>query len=222
MGSPKLDYDKEEVRKINLQNINQLRINNSEDKKSVYFLDTGCLFFAADPFRAYKKILDILNIPKYSKNTKVIWRPHPLMLASIKKYTPYLISIINELLDDISNSDNHYFPGVYIDNNKSYIESLLKSDIYIGKNSSLMNLAVFLNKDILVLDNDFPARCLISKERFTFLKEDSVYNYLTAMNQEKKIITNQKIFDEIFNDSNLSSGKRIINYVKEKYFQPIQ
>lgn len=221
IGSPKLDYVKEKHNEMITKKAKEFEVKNNKKKDTVYFLDTGCMFFSLDPFGAYKQILDILSLPKYFENTKVIWRPHPLMLASIKKYTPYLISVIDQLLDSINNVNDHYFYNVYMDSNETYIEGLLNSDVYIGKNSSLMSLAVYLNKNIIVIGEEFPERCLISKERFTFLKENSIYSYSNNIKQEDKQ-NNQRILNEVFNDSNLSSGKRIMNYVKEKYFQPIQ
>ncbi|WP_102028705.1 hypothetical protein [Salirhabdus sp. Marseille-P4669] len=145
LGSPKLDSM---VEQISSETVIPKEWEDRIDGKTVYLINTGCLFFANDPFAALEKLIDIFNIPRYVESSMIIWRPHPLTYVSILQYTPYFSKYFLNLNKNIKGNSSVY-KNILIDESDNYLPALKVADILVSTNGSLLRSYILTEKKVI-------------------------------------------------------------------------
>lgn len=145
-GSPKLD------RVIKLcqegANLTEQWKPLLEDKK-VLMLNTSIGCFLLDGSDYLKKIRNICKCIIKQNQVGIIWRPHPLLEATIKSMRPELMAEYNDLKEFFLDSKI----GV-LDNTLDISRTVAVSDAYIGEEgSSVINLFGAVGKPLFILNN---------------------------------------------------------------------
>lgn len=146
------------------------------ENKKVLMLNTSIGCFLQDGGVYLKKIKSLCNSILNQNNAALIWRPHPLLEATIKSMRPQLLPEYNEL--------KSYFLenkiGI-LDYTSDISNTVAISDGYIGEEgSSVINLFGAAGKPIFILDNHITDR-YAKEERcrvhFTdmLIKENKLY-----------------------------------------------
>lgn len=147
LGSPKIDaiykeYDFENI--PNRWKSKILRADNS--KKTVIFYNTTISLFLKHNEVMLEKIKYTLEFFKKNiDNYTLIWRPHPLIKATIRSMRPYLY----EEYEKIVNQYNHDDYGIF-DETPDYHTALALSDAYYGDYSSISKLYLNTHKPLLI------------------------------------------------------------------------
>ena len=145
LGSPKLDRSYK--RKIMPHEWNEF-IYKDGIRRKVLFLNTHlvCLMqkYAEDFFLKIRQIFDY-----FRQNTKVVllWRPHPLSLATANSMNPY---IKNRYLDLVENYKKENF-GIYDDSSDIH-QAVEISDAYYGNKSSVTEMFLALGKPVMIMN----------------------------------------------------------------------
>lgn len=162
--------------------------------KTVLMLNTsiGCFLEQGDIY--LQKIKNICKTVNNQNQVALIWRPHPLLEATIKSMRPYLLSDFYELKDSFFENKI----GI-LDETSDISRAIAISDGYIGEEgSSVINMFGAAGKPIFILDNCITnayakeERCriqiadMIKQENIIWVATDS-YNALFYMD----IITKQ-------------------------------
>lgn len=153
LGSPKFDKIVNTLKKENYSIPKEW-----EEKikgKTVFLLNTGCLFFANEPFFKISMLSNFLNIPHIVENSILIWRPHPLTRVSIIKYTPYLLDYYDILTKEYIKK-RFIYKDVILDETDDYIPALTIADILISEDGSLLRSFLVTGKKILFVHNKIP------------------------------------------------------------------
>lgn len=145
LGSPKLDRSYKE--KIIPDEWNEF-IYKDGIRRKILFLNTHlvCLMqkYAEDFFLKIEKIFDY-----FRQNTKVLllWRPHPLSLATANSMNPY---IKNRYLDLVQNYKKEK-TGIYDDSSDIH-RAVEISDAYYGNKSSVTEMFLALGKPVMIMN----------------------------------------------------------------------
>ncbi|GLB24125.1 hypothetical protein LXJ15735_03660 [Lacrimispora xylanolytica] len=163
------------------------------DGKKILMLNTSIGCFLRDGIVYLEKIRSLCNTIIKQKQVAVIWRPHPLLEATIKSMRPQLLSEYNHLKE--------YFLDKKIgvlDDTSDISRAIAISDGYIGEEeSSVVNLFGAAGKPIFILDNHITdsftieEKCrvhftdmLINENKYWFTTNR--YNALFYMNLKEK------------------------------------
>lgn len=117
--------------------------------KKVLMLNTsiGCFLHYGETY--LDKIKCICNIIKNQDNIALIWRPHPLLEATIISMRPHLLQLYHDLIEFFQTNRI----GV-LDKTPDITNTVAISDGYIGEEgSSVINLFGAAGKPIFILDN---------------------------------------------------------------------
>ncbi|NMB07174.1 MAG: tetratricopeptide repeat protein, partial [Tissierellia bacterium] len=216
LGSPKLD-----------SMINNLKKDSSYpaewekklDGKVVYTLDTGCLYFVRNPFKAIEEITNILSISNANKNTALIWRPHPLTRISIMKYIPQLLTYYNNLTEYHIKSSNGFYNNVILDETDNYLYALNAADVLISGNGSLLGSFLLTGKKIIFLDEKMPKGSVIPSNAFYYFynKKESWYELVSKINDGYDPLAKNRInlANRIYKNIDGSCGEKIYKKIKK-------
>lgn len=140
-GSPKFD------RVIRLcKELNQMKVQN--DKK-VIMLNTSINCFLHDGETLLNKLRIVFEFFSKRKDVVLIWRPHPLIEATIEAMRPHLMGKYFELMQFFINNQI----GM-LDDNPDITHTIAEADAYIGESaSSVVHLFGAAGKPIFVLNN---------------------------------------------------------------------
>ncbi len=124
--------------------------------KTVFTLNTGCLFFANHSYHRVSLLSNLLNIPSIAENSVLIWRPHPLTRASIKQYTPDLLSYYDILVKEYL-AKEFIYKNVIFDETEDYLPALIAADVLITVgDGSLLRAYLATGKKVIFVHNDIP------------------------------------------------------------------
>lgn len=151
LGSPKIDGLVRALKDDDLECPEEWK--EKLEGKTVYLFNTGCTDFA-DPQAIYSRIMAVnivLDLARYNEENVVIWRPHPLTLASIKKYNlpavaDWYIATIKNLKDSSSQWLNK---NIIFDDSPDYRYAMKRADVLISGDSSLLFEYLVTEKKIL-------------------------------------------------------------------------
>lgn len=137
-GSPKLqkaarireqayDYPEDWLRKI---------MKKDGRKKRVIFYNTSLTAFLRDGDAMIDKIQDVVNVFRgYREETVLLWRPHPLLEATIRAMRPALWGRYRSFVEDFLEEEI----GIFDDSADLY-RAISVSDAYYGDQSSVVQL----------------------------------------------------------------------------------
>lgn len=121
------------------------------DGKKKLMLNTSIGDFLHNNETLINKLEVLFNIVKKHDNIALIWRPHPLLEATIRSMRPQLAEKYDRLKEDFINDG----VGIY-DNTPDISRIVAMSDGYIGSDgSSVMNLFGAAGKPIFILNYNF-------------------------------------------------------------------
>lgn len=200
LGSPKLDcvlnYSKE---KRYPQILKAHKLN-----KKIIFLNTSISFFLNNSEFAIIKINEIIDEVKKNQNIFVVWRPHPLLDATINSMRPQLKQKFERLKEKFSELDN-----VIIDYTMNIDELVAASDAYIGEeNSSIVVLFASLGKPVFVIDSESIYDSSYKECFFDFGLQDNMIYYVNS--NFKSIIKADFATGEAIDAINMSDSIRSI------------
>lgn len=117
-------------------------------KKSV-MLNTSIAQVLNSGLQYFEKIKYISDLIQSHEKLVLVWRPHPLLEATIKSMRPALMTAYQELMADLKIKTN-----VIIDQTPDITNTVTLTDAYIGEiDSSVVNLFSVTGKPIFILDN---------------------------------------------------------------------
>lgn len=214
LGTPKLDSIYKKL--IALDKTSQWDDEIKDNK--VALLNTGCLFFVNDTIDRYLLMECIFNIGRYIKGITVIWRPHPLTEASIKRYTPELYERYKLMCESIKNK-SIYYPNIILDETDDYTTALNKSDILISGYGSLINSFMITEKPIVLLDSQNPKESLIPDESFYYFydSKEPWYEFLVKFVQDDydPIKKNRKgLINKFYENTDGTCGEKVFKVIK--------
>lgn len=158
LGSPKLDTIVSALKgQEELSSEWKKRLGN----RKVIFINT--LYHV---FEHWDTIQKLLTLPSHENNLAVIWRPHPLTEAFLKKKYPQYLAVYQEIKEIIKQGID--YPYVVLDEEKDYLHSLKRADVMVSGISSLLNSFLFTKKPIIFL-GEFPKSSILLKDTFEFL-----------------------------------------------------
>lgn len=220
LGSPKLDAIVNAMGKdIPLPNGWAERVEG----KTVYLINTGCMFFAGVPFEALERLVDFLSIPKIDDQSVVIWRPHPLTKISIMKYAPYLLDYYVNLTEKYIKGKDKLYSGVILDETEDYIPALKVADVLISSDGSLLRSYLLTGKKVLFWDEKEPKGSLLPPDVFYYAFDRSepwyelVKKFPTGYDPLAKNRIN--IAANVYANTDGTSGEKVFASIKECLFQ---
>lgn len=111
---------------------------------------------------------DIINILSQNKNITVLWRPHPLMEATIASMRPHLLDKYRKLKNTVITKQN-----VIIDETADIDRAIIVSDAMVTDISSLIYKFVLTQKPLMLLSSSFNVQKV--KETIKFFDYSSSY-----------------------------------------------
>ncbi|WP_157237994.1 hypothetical protein [Desulfobacter curvatus] len=185
LGSPKIDKVINLIKdgvaipeswRLSLKNQKSLMLNTSLGE----ILKSGNEYLS--------KIKTVFEIVKKRNDINIIWRPHPLLEATIKSMRPGLWETLLELKTIFIESAI----GV-IDQNPDLAKTIAISDGYIGEDSSassVSNLFALAGKPVYILDN------LVTR-RFS-IEEKGVLSIIDAYIKEDEMLFTARLYNGLF------------------------
>ncbi|WP_033168595.1 hypothetical protein [Clostridium sp. KNHs205] len=146
LGNPKLDC----ILNYQAENRFPKELKQYIGKKKIVLVNTSITDFIENSKFAIEKLLFVIkNLSKY-KELLVIWRPHPLLEASIKSMRSDKYDQFVECKREVQAIDN-----CIIDTKMNLDELIVACDAYIGEEkSSMVVLFASLGKPIFILNNN--------------------------------------------------------------------
>ncbi len=216
LGSPKLDIM---YRSLHKTPNHPEEWKEKLDGKTVYLLNTGCLYFAANPFLALEKLIDIFNIPRFVENSVILWRPHPLTKISILKYTPYFSGYFSNLLENCIEGDDALYKGIILDETDDYMNALLLADILVTTDSSILRSYLLTEKKVLYWDEKIPEDSLVPDDAFYYAYDKSEPWYEVVKKFSKGYDPLKKnrlgLGSQVYVNADGSAGEKIFRKIKK-------
>ncbi|MGG4548794.1 hypothetical protein ABER02_13430 [Rossellomorea marisflavi] len=215
LGSPKIDAM---VKELSNQNNISSTWETLKEKKTVYLLNTGCMYFSGDIYKSLEDLLSILSIPRYIESSAVIWRPHPLTRSSIAKYKNDFLDYFDELIRRISDKNNMEYSSVIYDDSRNYINALLATDVLISKEGSLINSFLLTQKKVIYWDVSMPKNSLLPDNSFYFglNKEQPLFELIKMFDKglDPLAANRDKLADKVFVNTKGNVGEKIHSKIK--------
>lgn len=144
LGSPKYD-------KVEAANSRETEIPAEWQEKiagrKVIFYNTTVTTLLNRPEEAMKKIRQVIRIFEEHKEAVLLWRPHPLSLATLKSQKPELAKEYERLVEEYKKS------GIGIYDDTSDVErAIAVSDAYYGDGGSVPTLYKHIGKPVMYQD----------------------------------------------------------------------
>lgn len=186
--------------------------------KTVYLLNTGCLYFANNIFANLEFFINFLSIPRFIEDSILIWRPHPLTHISIKKYIPEFELYYLNLMKSIKNKDSLY-SGVILDERDDYFPALKVADVLISQDGSLLRSYLLTERKVIFVDEAPPKRSLLPSDIFYYAFDRSQPWYEIAKNFSKgldPLAKNRKgMAAKVYANTDGTSGEKVYQAVKD-------
>jgi hypothetical protein len=111
---------------------------------------------------------DIIDILSQNKNITVLWRPHPLMEATLASMRPHLLEKYRELKNTVKTKQN-----VIIDDSADLDRAIIVSDAMVTDISSLIYKFLLTQKPLMLLTSSYNVQNV--KETVKFFDYSSSY-----------------------------------------------
>ena len=195
LGSPKFD---KVINNKDKHNIPPIWKDKARNKKMVMLNTTiaDLLKFDDGDMSLIYKLKDLFNVVSNRNDIVVIWRPHPLLEATIKSLRVKMMEDYKKLVEEFINGDY----GIY-DDTADVSSTIACTDAYIGSDySSIINMFEVLGKPIYLLDS----RTVYGNLRGNISAEQAfnkplVYQYYAA--RESADYTLNNFLDDLVNDN---------------------
>lgn len=149
LGNPK--YDK--IRSLNKYEYplrddwEEKLLYKSGNKKFTVLLDTTIEVLTKGKEKTLKKVEEVINFFEKRDDLALIWRPHPLIKATLRNMCPELIPTYVKLVDRCKNLDNCIF-----DDTNDMHTAIVCSDAFMGKYGSMIELYRVTKKPTIMLE----------------------------------------------------------------------
>jgi len=194
------------------------------DGKRVYLLNTGCMFFAIDPFLSVTVLSNILNISNMDKDSVVIWRPHPLTKVSILKYTPGLAKYYIDLTEKYIKSEMGMYNNIILDETDDYFPALKAADVLISSDGSLLRSYLLTEKKVIFLDKTLPNNSLVPSNAFYyFYNQDEPWYELVkkfAKGYDPLAVNRKGIASKVYANIDGTCGEKVYQEIKRSVLNP--
>ena len=157
-GSPKID----KLKRTELEGITipdewkHLIYREDGSKRKVIFYNTSIAAMLNSTEDMVRKIENTLRYFELQKERVVLlWRPHPLLAATIESMRPELLEKYNEVVRKYVNSSW----GIY-DDSSDLDRAIVVSDAYYGDQSSVVRIYQITGKPIMIQN----VKCLVSEK----------------------------------------------------------
>lgn len=216
LGSPKLDH----MVSLTKKDISYPKEWKEKlEGKTVYLLNTGCLFFADQPFLKVGVLSNILNISNIDENSVLIWRPHPLTRISIMKYTPELLSYYDILTHKYINREIGMYNNVILDETDDYLPVLKMADVLISADGSLLRSYLLTEKKVLFLDKEMPKNSLVPSNAFYYFydKDEPWYELVKKFSKGYDTLAKNRkgIASKVYANTDGTCGEKVYKAIKE-------
>lgn len=219
LGSPKLDVMS---KVINKELSYPDEWNERIEGKTVYLLNTGCLYFGENPLAKLERLTDLLHFPRYIENSVVIWRPHPLTKICIQKYTPFLMEYYIDLTERRIPSGSVY-NHVIFDQTDDYMPALQAADVLISYDGSLLRSFLLTEKKVLFWGPEMPEGSLLPKDAFyyAFDPQEPWYEHIKKFaNGIDPLAEKRKgIVSQMYANADGTSGQKVYETIKQCVLQ---
>lgn len=165
LGSPKLDAM---VKALAANTPPPIEWEKTIKDKIVFLVNTGCFHFARNPWVSVENLINIFSIPRFVKNSAVIWRPHPLTEVSIANYNPSLLEFYQYWKKQIIGGENGFYEGVIFDDSDDYIPALKTADVLISSNGSLLRSYLLTEKKVIYWGEHLSENAIIPRDAFYY------------------------------------------------------
>lgn len=151
LGNPK--YDK--ARSISKSNYplnddwKKVLFDSSENRKFTMLLDTTIRIILLKKESILNKVNEIIDFFEKHDDFALIWRPHPLIVPTLRNMHPELVSEYNKLVNRCKNLNNCIF-----DDTNDMHTAMAWSDAFMGKNGSMIELYRVTKKPSIMLEVD--------------------------------------------------------------------
>ena len=172
LGSPKFDNVVNKFKEG--ENVYPKEWKEKIDNKTVITLNTGCMYFAEDPYFKVDQLARILSIPDFVDDTVLIWRPHPLTRISIEKYNPHLLEYYDVLTKEYISNELLY-KNIIFDELDDYMSCLVAADILISSDGSLFRAYMASKKKAVYVHRKISKNKIDLKENLIF--SDGLYYF---------------------------------------------
>lgn len=151
LGNPK--YDK--ARSLSKSNYplnddwKKVLFDSSENRKFTMLLDTTIRIILLKKESILNKVNEIIDFFEKHDDFALIWRPHPLIVPTLRNMHPELVSEYNKLVNRCKNLNNCIF-----DDTNDMHTAMAWSDAFMGKNGSMIELYRVTKKPSIMLEVD--------------------------------------------------------------------
>ena len=151
LGNPK--YDK--ARSLSKSNYplkddwKKVLFDLSENRKFTMLLDTTIRIILLKKESILNKVNEIIDFFEKHDDFALIWRPHPLIVPTLRNMHPELVSEYNKLVNRCKNLNNCIF-----DDTNDMHTAMAWSDAFMGKNGSMIELYRVTKKPSIMLEVD--------------------------------------------------------------------
>ncbi|WP_027087255.1 hypothetical protein [Cohnella panacarvi] len=222
LGSPKLDAM---TKVINKQIPYPEAWKDKIEGKTVYVLNTGCLYFADQTPGKVERLADFLHFPRYVENSVVIWRPHPLTQISIMKYTPNLFEYYSNLIKKI-NDGHPAYKHIILDESDDYLPALQAADVLISYDGSLLRSYLLTGKRVLFWDGNMPKGSLVPSDAFyyTFDQSEPWFEIIKkfAKGLDPLAENRKDLASKVYSNIDGTSGQKVYQTIKECVAQQVK
>lgn len=151
LGSPKYDKVLSAKREdfIIPEKWKKLMVKPDGSDKKVILYNTTINSMLDQQEKMIKKIRDVLEVFKENSETVLLWRPHPLLKATLKSMRPKLLHEYEKIEEEYKNTGW----GIFDDTSDLY-RAITISDAYYGDMSSVVELYKQTGKPIMIQNTE--------------------------------------------------------------------
>ncbi|MDY0039121.1 MAG: hypothetical protein RBS57_02340 [Desulforhabdus sp.] len=186
--------------------------------KTVYLLNTGCLYFVTNPFLRTHRFTEFFSIPKIDAASVLIWRPHPLTEASILRYMPGLYEGYMQIKKWIKEADPHC-KNIILDETDDYLVTLKIADVLISGGSSILDSYLLTGKKVLFWARKEPETSLLPSNLFYYTHDEQEPWYELIKKFPRgydPLADNRKgITGKVYTNTDGTCGEKVYQAVKE-------
>ena len=219
LGSPKIDAI------VNIKdNIIPKEWKEKVKNRTVFLLNTTLTFIVKYKEKAIERILQVYNEVTKNKNCLLIWRPHPLESAWIKKNIPGFLESYSRLKKMINECENSI-----VDESSDYRIAMSISQAMFSTFGSLIHEFMATGKPIYIIEN------YMNLKVYKYFVDYSWVNYIDKKNlaefindilsgeEDKNYEKRINAFNNSFiNGSTGTCGKEVYNAVKNEVLKKLK